>query len=152
MRFSGIRATAQNLAVLERNPAMTDRGGQTEEPGAVQESRGGQWSHSEPQRATETHCTCVSLNRSALKSYILISGIFAHWLPWMSSCYSISILGRPLCIHASHHSQNILFTLSLISETKVETGAFFLSSHHRIPSEKTENKELRSLTLTCLGN
>lgn len=74
MRFRGIRATAQNLAVLERNPAMTDRGGQTEEPGAVQERRGGQWSHSEPQK----HTAPVSVSTGLLLRATFLSVGYLH--------------------------------------------------------------------------
>ena len=71
MRFSGKRVTAQNLVVLDRNPAMTDRGGRIEEAGTVQEH----WRRGvEPQQTTETHCTCVSFNRSALKITFLLVG------------------------------------------------------------------------------
>lgn len=148
MRCSGIRVTAQDLVVLERNPAMTDGGGRIEEAGTVQEH----WRRGvEPQQTTETHHTCVSFNRPALKiTFLLVGYLHSDYLECQAA--SISILGRSLCIHVSQHSQNILFTLSLIGETKAETRAFFLSSYHRIPSEKTDNKEVRSLTLTCLGN
>ena len=107
--------------------------------------------HTRPGAETHTHHTCVSFNRPALKiTFLLVGYLHSDYLECQAA--SISILGRSLCIHVSHHSQNILFTLSLIGETKAETRAFFLSSYHRIPSEKTDNKEVRSLTLTCLGN